>query len=200
LFFVDAIQQLGALPLDAEACHIDFLAADAHKWLLGPEGIAVFYCRASARPRLRLIQQGWHMFDNPWNFHRNDWEPSPNAKRFEAGSPNSMGQTALHSSLDLLLKTGMKNVSSRILQNTGYLIEALPSIPGIVITSPTQVEQRSGIVCFAHSDIPSKTLNKRLAKAGATCAVRGTSIRVSPHFYQDETELTRFIRILEASI
>ena len=107
LFFVDAIQQLGALPVDVENCHIDFLAADAHKWLLGPEGIAVFYCRASARPQLRLIQQGWHMFDNPWNFHRGEWQPSTSAKRFEAGSPNSMGQAALHASLNLLLQADM---------------------------------------------------------------------------------------------
>ena len=79
-------------------------------------------------------------------------------------------------------------------------MEALPRIPGTAITSRTQVERHSGIVCFTHQDIPSKTLNNRLAKAGVTCAVRGTSIRVSPHFYQDETELTRFIQILEASI
>ncbi len=197
LFFVDAIQQLGALPVDVETCHVDFLAADAHKWLLGPEGIAVFYCRASARPRLRLVQQGWHMFDNPWNFHRREWEPSTSAKRFEAGSPNSMGQAALHASLKLLLKTGMEQVSGQILQNTAFLINALPLIAGVQITSRTEPERRSGIVSFTHESIPSATLNTRLAEAGVTCAVRGHSIRLSPHFYQDETELAQFIQILE---
>jgi len=197
LFFVDAIQQLGALSVDVETCHVDFLAADAHKWLLGPEGIAVFYCRASARPRLRLIQQGWHMFDNPWNFHRQEWEPSTSAKRFEAGSPNSVGQAALHASLNLLLMTGMEQVSRQILQNTEFLINALPLIAGVQITSRTEPERRSGIVSFTHESLPSKTLNTRLAESGATCAVRGNSIRLSPHFYQDETELTEFIQILE---
>ncbi len=200
LFFVDAIQQLGALSVDVETCHVDFLAADAHKWLLGPEGIAVFYCRASARPRLRLLQQGWHMFDNPWNFHRGESEPSTSAKRFEAGSPNSVGQAALHASLNLLLKTGMEQVSGRVLQNTEFLINALSLTAGIQITSRTEPERRSGIVSFTHQNIPSQMLNTRLAESGATCAVRGNSIRLSPHFYQDETDLTEFMQILENSI
>ena len=197
LFFVDAIQQLGALSVDVESCHIDFLAADAHKWLLGPEGIAMFYCRESARPRLRLIQQGWHMFDNPWNFHRGEWEPSTSAKRFEAGSPNSVGQAALYASLNLLLKAGMEQVSGRILRNTEFLINALSLVPVVQITSRTESERRSGIVSFTHENIPSRTLNIRLAESGATCAVRGNSIRLSPHFYQDEPELAEFIQILE---
>ncbi len=200
LFFVDAIQQLGALPVDVETCQVDFLAADAHKWLLGPEGIAVFYCRASARPRLRLIQQGWHMVEDPWNFHRDKWEPSTSARRFEAGSPNSMGQTALHASLNLLLKTGMDQVSGRILQNTEFLINSLSSIAGVQITSRTEPERRSGIVSFSHNRITSRILNTRLAEAGVTCAVRGNSIRLSPHFYQDETDLARFMQILERTL
>jgi cysteine desulfurase/selenocysteine lyase len=197
LFFVDAIQQLGALSVDVESCHVDFLAADAHKWLLGPEGIAVFYCRENARPGLRLLQQGWHMFDNPWDFHRGEWQPSTSAKRFEAGSPNSVGQAALHASLNLLLNTGMEQVSGRILQNTDFLINALSFVPGVQITSRTEPERRSGIVSFTHESIPSRTLNIRLAESGVTCAVRGNSIRISPHFYQDETDLAEFIQILE---
>ncbi len=197
LFFVDAIQQLGALPLDVEACHIDFLAADAHKWLLGPEGIAVFYSRASARPRLNLIQQGWHMYDKPWNLHRKKWEPSASARRFEAGSPNTLGQVALHASLKMLLETGMEQVSERILQNTEYLFGALAHIPGIRISSRTEPERRSGIVSFNHQDISPNSLNSQLAKAGVSCAVRGKSIRLSPHFYQDESDLSDFIHTLK---
>jgi selenocysteine lyase/cysteine desulfurase len=200
LFFVDAIQQLGALPIDVEACHIDFLAADAHKWLLGPEGIAVFYCRESARPRLRLLQLGWHMYENPWNFHRSEGTPAKSAKRFEAGSPNSLGQAALHASLALLLETGMEQVSGRILQNTEFLIRALGEIPDVQITSRTESERLSGIVSFKYANIPSRTLNNRLSEAGVTCAVRGESIRLSPHFYQDETCLLEFIRVLEKAI
>jgi len=200
LFFVDAIQQLGALAMDVEACHIDFLAADAHKWLLGPEGIAVFYCRDSARPQLRLLQQGWHMYDNPWSFHRQDPEPSATARRFEAGSPNSLGQAAFHASLGLLLSEGMDQVSERILGNTDFLIKRLSGLQGINLSSRTEAQRRSGIVCFTHDSISPGTLNHRLAEAGVTCAVRGDSVRLSPHFYQDETDLAEFVRVLERAI
>ena len=193
LFFVDAIQQLGALPLDVEACHIDFLAADAHKWLLAPEGIALFYCRQSARPRLTLQQQGWHMFDHPWLFDRKDWTPARSAKRFEAGSPNSIGQAALLASVNLLLDYGMDNVGGRVLSNTDFLLENLEKEPGIIPTSRSEPERRSGIVSFMHDRIPAKELHRSLTAAGVSCVVRDQSIRLSPHFYQDEKHLSDFM-------
>jgi len=198
LFFVDAIQQLGALPMDVEACYIDFLAADAHKWLLGPEGIAVFYCRESIRSQLKLRQQGWHMYDKPWSFDTKGRQPSSTAKRFEAGSPNSVGQAALHASLELLLSAGMDRVSTQVLRNSDYLIKELDRLPRIEITSRTLPERRSGIVSFQHTDIPSPRLHSQLAKSGITTAVRGDSIRLSPHFYQDESDLTELLQALES--
>jgi len=196
LFFVDAIQQLGALPLNVETSHIDFLAADAHKWLLGPEGIAVFFSRASVRPHLRLQQQGWHMIDNPFNFSRQDWQPSTRAQRFEAGSPNSLGQIAMHASLELLLSTGMDVVGQRIMRNSDFLLDQLRQSDSISVSSRTEPERRSGIVSFTHKRIASPRLHSHLAKAGVTTAVRGHSIRLSPHFWQDESDLAEFIRIL----
>ena len=197
LFFVDAIQQIGALPMDVETCHIDFLAADAHKWLLGPEGIAVFYCRESARPKLKLLQQGWHMYDNPWSFHSKNRQPSLTAKRFEAGSPNTLGQAALHASLDLLLCAGPEQVSDRILRNSDFLITELGSLPGIRITSRTTPERRSGIVSFSHTSISAPRLHSQLSQSGITTAVRGDSIRLSPHFYQDESDLSELLQALD---
>jgi len=200
LFFVDAIQQLGALSMNVEACHIDFLAADAHKWLLGPEGIAVFFCRESARPQLRLLQQGWHMYDNPWNFHAQNRQPSSTAKRFEAGSPNTLGQAALHASVELLLSAGMEQVSSQVLHNSEFLINELERLPSISITSRTTEKRRSGIVSFSHDTISSGRLHGQLAESGITTAVRGDSIRLSPHFYQDESDLSEFVQRLEKAI
>ena len=196
LFFVDAIQQLGALPVDVESCHIDFLAADAHKWLLGPEGIAVFYCSAAARPRLRLVQQGWHMVDRYWDFQRDSWIPSETALRFEAGSPNSMGQAALHASTGLFLETGMETVAERVLANTALLVEQLPRIPGVSLVSRTETGRRSGIVSFAHERISPEEIYRALQNEGVSCAVRGRSVRVSPHYYQGENELGVFLELL----
>lgn len=196
LFFVDAIQQLGALPMDVEACQVDFLAADAHKWLLAPEGIAVFYCRESARPQLRLLQQGWHMFENPLNFERSQWRPASSAKRFEAGSPNTIGQAALHASVELLLGFGMDNAGNRVLANTQFLMQQLGDIPGARIASHATARRRSGIVSFSLDCIPVRTLHRQLSEAGVSTVIRGDSIRLSPHFYQREEHLEYLLEIM----
>ena len=196
LFFVDAIQQLGALPVDVEASNIDFLAADAHKWLLGPEGIAVFYCRDSARPQLELLQRGWHMVDRYWDFQRDSWVPSETALRFEAGSPNSIGQAALHASAGLFLEFGMERVAESVLANTALLIEELPRIDGIRITSRIEAKRRSGIVSFENQRVSPEVIYKGLLAKGVSCAVRGRSVRLSPHFYQGEKELQAFLDLL----
>jgi len=193
LFFVDAIQQLGALPVDVTACHIDFLAADAHKWLLGPEGIAPFYSSGRGRAELTLRQQGWHMFENPWDFERDDWTPADSARRFEAGSPNSTGQAALSASVGLLLEYGMERVGARVLQNTDYLLERLGRLKGLQVLSRSEPGRRSGIVSFRSEAIPARHLYRELGALGTTCAVRGGAVRLSPHFYQDEKMLETFM-------
>ncbi|MDH5736440.1 MAG: aminotransferase class V-fold PLP-dependent enzyme, partial [Gammaproteobacteria bacterium] len=64
LYCVDAIQHIGALRFDVQAIDADFVVADGHKWMLGPEGLALFYCRRSLIPQLKLHQYGWHMLEN----------------------------------------------------------------------------------------------------------------------------------------
>jgi selenocysteine lyase/cysteine desulfurase len=196
LFFVDAIQQLGALPINVDALRIDYLAADAHKWLLGPEGIALFYSRDAAREQLTLQQTGWHMFDDPWNFERDDWAPAASARRFEAGSPNSAGQAALHASAGLLLELGMDRIGKRVLQNTDSLLERLGAVRGVTVTSRPEPQRRSGIVSFSCTALPAHDLRRKLAALGCSCAVRDGTVRLSPHFYQDERVLEEFMNRL----
>lgn len=86
LFCIDAIQHLGALPFDVQASQCDFAMADGHKWLLGPEGLGVFYCRAQLRPQLKLHEFGWHMLEHMGDYNRTTWEPAVSARRFECGS------------------------------------------------------------------------------------------------------------------
>ncbi|MDX1519248.1 MAG: aminotransferase class V-fold PLP-dependent enzyme, partial [Gammaproteobacteria bacterium] len=107
LFCVDAIQSLGAHTLDVQACHADFVMADAHKWMMGPEGIALFYCRDDWIDRLELHQYGWHMVENAGNYDQREWNPAPDARRFECGSPNMLGIHALSASLSLIEEVGM---------------------------------------------------------------------------------------------
>lgn len=196
LFFVDAIQQLGALRLDVAAAQIDFLAADAHKWLLGPEGIAVFFSTAKAREQLKLLQLGWHMLENHWSFSGSA-VPTKTARRFEAGSSNTLGQVAMHASLQLLLAQGMEYVEHRVLANTGHLLGGLQQIKGIQITSRTDATRRSGIVSFNSSLKKARPLHAALQGLGLRCSLRNEAIRLSPHFYQDENLMQRILGMVE---
>ncbi|MFP4080212.1 MAG: aminotransferase class V-fold PLP-dependent enzyme [Ectothiorhodospira sp.] len=192
LFCIDAIQQLGALPLDVQACGADFLAADAHKWLLGPEGIAVFYCHAALRDRLRLHQFGWHMVEEPGDFERLNWVPAAGARRFECGSPNMLGIHALDASLSLFEETGMTFVADALSRNVEYLIDLLRSARFEVL-SPTDPERRAGIVTFTRPGMDAPATWKRLMDAGVLCAPRGGGIRFSPHFYTSTVDLERAV-------
>lgn len=200
LFFVDAIQQLGALRLDVRAGEIDFLAADAHKWLLGPEGIAVFFSTAEARPKLRLLQQGWHMFDDAWDFHRDDWTPTRSARRFEAGSPNSLGQAALAAALDLQHAVGPDVIEARVLANTDWLMDRLAALPDVQLVSRTDRLRRSGIVTFRPRRAAAAAVHRALQALDIACALREQAIRLSPHFYQGPADLERVLDAVEQSM
>lgn len=189
LFFVDAIQHLGMLPMDARAAHIDGLAADAHKWLLGPEGIAVFYTSTRAREELRLQQHGWHMLERPFDFDAPDRATVSGARRFEAGSPNSLGQAALHEALGVLLEVGITNVARRVLANTEQLADGLAGIAAVRCTAHPDAQRRSAIIGFEPLAQPLKEVYGGLKSEGVVAAIRGRCIRLSPHFYQGDIEM-----------
>jgi cysteine desulfurase/selenocysteine lyase len=200
LFFVDAIQQLGAVQMDVNACEIDFLAADGHKWLLAPEGIAVFYCRESAREKLRINQHGWRMVDNPYGFNRSQWQPSKTARRFEAGSPNTLGQTAFHASVSLLLEVGMQQVENCIAGNSQILSEGIVGIAGLELVRPFEIQRLSGIVSFRIPAGDPLKLHQALSQKQLSCAIRGDAIRLSPHFYQAGRPVLNMLDVIEDTV
>lgn len=200
LFCIDAIQSLGAFNIDVQAVHADFIMADAHKWMLGPEGIALFYCRPALRDQLELQQYGWHMVQDSGNYDAIEWQVAESARRFECGSPNMLGIHAFSASLSLLLELGIENIETIILKNSGYLIELLEDINNIEIISPTQERLRSGIVTFKiagqnHAEIHRKLLDKKVI-----CAHRGGGIRFSPHFYISYDKIKNGLEILTSII
>jgi len=195
LFCVDAIQQLGALQLDVQAIHADFVMADGHKWLLGAEGLAVFYCPEAQRERLRLYQYGWHMVTHYHDFDAKTWTVAQSARRFECGSPNMLGVRVLSASLSLLLEVGMANVEQQLLENTATLISLLAEDPEFVILSPTTGARRSGIVTFRHRQQHPKALFEHLRKQHVVCAMRGGGIRFSPHFYTPTAKLHQALQL-----
>jgi len=195
LFCVDAIQILGALPFSAERVQADFVVADGHKWMLGPEGLALFYCRQAVQDQLILRQHGWHMVADPGNYTRKDWQPATTAKRFECGSPNMLGAHALNASLSLLQDTGMDVVANALQERVQRLIDGLHS-KGASLLSPTARGRRAGIVTFLlPHEAPNETF-QRLKKGGAVCAERGGGVRLSPHFYTTNSVIDQALGLL----
>jgi cysteine desulfurase/selenocysteine lyase len=193
-FCVDAIQSLGVKPFDVQACHADFVMADGHKWMLGPEGLALFYCRSEWIARLSLRQYGWHMVEAMGDYDRRDWRPADSARRFECGSPNMLGVHALHASLGLLLETGVVDIYDIVSRKIQYLIDALCE-NGAEILSETDPYRRAGIVTFRLEGRDMERNYRYLQQKGVICALRGGGVRFSPHFYTPDTVLDRAVEI-----
>jgi selenocysteine lyase/cysteine desulfurase len=198
LFCIDAIQSLGAVQFDVQVYQADFVIADGHKWMLGPEGLGVFYSTPEARNRLGLTQYGWHMMKDLHNYENKPWEVHPTARRFECGSLNMLGIHALSASLSLLLETGMGAVESSIFEKTDFLIDAINRNNNFELLSRRQEQLRSGIVSFTHKNISNEVLFKYLQENGVACAQRGQGIRFSPHFYNTGEELGHVTEFLMA--
>jgi len=198
LFCVDAIQSLGAVTFDAQACLADFVVADGHKWMCGPEGSALFYCRKKIQPQLQLRQYGWHMLKDAFDFSHQHTkiQIAENAQRFESGSPNMLGITALNASLGLLLDIGIKNIQTRVIENTTYLFERLRSLSDIDILTPTGQDRFAGIVTFQKHSVDNVKLYQHLQDKNVICAYRGDGIRFSPHFHTTTSKLDKALTIM----
>ncbi len=191
-FCIDAIQGLGVKPFDVQACQADFVMADGHKWMLGPEGLALFYCRTEWLERLALQQYGWHMVQAMGDYDRHDWQPAGTARRFECGSPNMLGIHALHSSVALSLQTGIEPIFNMVSSKIQYLIDKLIEL-GAVIVSEIRPEKRAGIMAFRFEDDDINARYRHLQDNGVICALRGGAIRFSPHFYTPQAILERAV-------
>lgn len=196
LFCVDAIQSLGVVPMDVNAINADFVVADGHKWMLGPEGLALFYCRAALRPTLALQQFGWHMIANAGDYSQRDWQPADDGKRFECGSPNMLCTHALSASLSLLLEYGIENIGKDVSKRIDYLADELAQ-RGLTVTTPSNANRRAGIIAFVPENMDIQACYRALMAAGVICAPRGGGIRFSPHFYTPFNIIDRALIVLD---
>jgi selenocysteine lyase/cysteine desulfurase len=193
-FFVDAIQALGAFPVDVQKTPIDALAADGHKWLLGPEGAGFGYIRRAWVDRLHPIGVGAFSVENPWAFTTIDFKLKPHAGRWEGGAYNLPGLTALGASLELLLGAGIDNVARRVVELTDHLCERASALGWAVFSSRADHE-KSGIVSLSHPARDPLDVVKRCRAAGVAVNARAGRVRASPHAYNTPEELDRFLAV-----
>lgn len=195
LLALDAIQGLGVFDLNVRRTPVDFVAAGGYKWLLGPEGVGVFYLRREHLDLLRPTALGWHSVVHAHHFTHIELNLRPDAARFEGGSSNMPGHIALGESLKLLNSFGPAALSARVIEITDLACRRLREI-GAVIATDRRPGHQSGIVTFEMPGRDSQELAQRCLDRRIILRVRAGRLRISPHAYANEEDIERLIEAL----
>ncbi|HEY5042070.1 MAG TPA: aminotransferase class V-fold PLP-dependent enzyme [Verrucomicrobiae bacterium] len=199
LFCLDAIQTLGAFPTTVE--HVDFLAADAHKWLLGPCGAGIFYVRRELQEKLNPPIYGWHNVRNPNFVAQDKIEFCSGAKKFEAGTHNLVGLVGLVAAMELALEIGVENIAAELARKRAWLVPALTAKGFSILNPEPKPENGGGITSIFQPGKDLAPLHQKLADAGVIASLRTdrrgqNHLRFSPHFYNTDAELQRVLELL----
>ena len=205
LFSIDAIQTLGAFPLDVEKAHVDFLSADAHKWMLGPLAIGIVYVRREHFERLRPTLLGaWNVVAPQFNA-LDEIRFVPGAQRYEPGVLNIAGVYGMRAALEFFELQGARQIAARLLELKAHLVPRLKALGFRLLGPDPGNPAASGITTFRHESASSATLFAALEKARVIASLRHDRegheyLRFSPHCYNTEAELDTAIEVLHKAL
>jgi len=192
LFVVDGIQGLGAFPIDVRACHIDAMAADGHKWMLGPEGCGVLYVRQELQDRIQPVEFGWTNVAAYADYTSRDMSLRQDAGRYECGTLNTIGCFGLRASIEFLLQVGIEEIAPAV-QSLGDRIAAGVQARGYELLGQRTPETGAGIVSFRKPGVEAGVIVRRLREAGISAAPRAGWVRTSPHFYISPADIDKLL-------
>jgi len=194
-YFVDAIQGMGVFPIDVEASHIDALAADGHKWMLGPEGNGVLYVRRRWLDAIEPVEFGWTNPANYADYSSRDMTLRADAGRYECGTLNTVGCFGHRAALEFLLEVGIANVGAAVMARAGQLEQGLRA-KGYEVMMERTAATGSGIVSFRHPTIDCKMMVSEMRRNKIAAAPRQGWVRTSPHFYIGSEDIEQVLRTL----
>jgi selenocysteine lyase/cysteine desulfurase len=194
-YFVDAIQGMGVFPIDVEAAHIDALAADGHKWMLGPEGNGVLYVRRQWQDAIEPVEFGWTNPANYADYSSRDMTLRADAGRYECGTLNTVGCYGHRAALEFLLEVGIPNVGAAVMARAAQLDEGLRALGYELMLERTRATG-SGIISFRHATKDCKMMVSDMRRHKITAAPRQGWVRVSPHFYISSEDIEQVLRTL----
>jgi Selenocysteine lyase len=186
LFCVDGIQSVGAFPIDVVKANIDFLSADSHKWQLGLPGIGIAYIRREILPRLRPSAVGWKSVKRPFDFDHLHFELREDAAKLEEGTQSFATILGMGAALALLDEIGIDRIAAHI---TTWLVEAEKVLAAAGLDPSPARGVRKGILTFRPPSGTAEDFADRAGKAGIMLSARRGRVRISPHFYNGESEL-----------
>jgi len=178
IFLVDAIQGLGAFPIDVRESKIGALAADGHKWLLGPEGCGILYVNEELLDRIEPVEFGWTNVAGYADYSSRDMGLRSDAGRYECGTLNTIGCCGLKATIEFLLEVDPRIIGPHV-QNLGDRIARGVEGLGYEVLGTRTPETGAGIVSFRKSG----AIVRLLRAANISTAPRGGWVRTSPHFY-----------------
>jgi selenocysteine lyase/cysteine desulfurase len=199
LFCVDAIQTLGAFPTTVE--YIDCLAADSHKWLLGPCAAGILYVRKELQERLQPAAFGWHNVRCPNYVAQEEMVLRTDARRYEAGTHNLLGLVGLNAAMELLWEIGIDNIAAELLRKRAWIVPALRDKGYSVLNANVPADNAGSIVTFCREGADMSVLHAKLEAADVITSLRldragRQYIRLSPHFYNTDAELHRVLELV----
>ncbi len=199
MFCLDAIQTLGAFPTTTE--HVDLLAADAHKWMLGPCGAGVMYVRREIQDLVSPALYGWNNVECPNYVAQEQIVFQKGAQKYEVGTHNFLGLAGLVAAMELTLELGVENISQELLRKRSWLVPALQGKGYTVLAADAPPEIGSGITSFFKPGADVAALHQKLSDAGVVASLRVDRsgqryIRLSPHYYNTDAELNRVLELL----
>ncbi len=198
-YFVDAIQGLGVFPLDVKECGIHALAADGHKWLLGPEGWGVLYVAREVQDDIFPVEFGWTNVKYWADYSSRDMTLRPDAGRYEPGTLNVIGSFGLRASMKLLNEFGLENVSARVMHLAGRLEQGLREL-GCELMIERTATTGSGILSFRKEGVDSNQLQATLKTRKVLAAPRQGYVRFSPHFYLGDDDIEGVLAAVRDSL
>jgi cysteine desulfurase / selenocysteine lyase len=189
-YFVDAVQTVGSIEdVDVNKINCNFMSFNGSKWLCGPMGMGIFFCRRDSSELIEPLQVGGESAI----FHENKIVYKEMPARFQAGFRNWSGVACLEASLNYLKKIGMKTIRGRNIMLANLLREEISKINGVTLYGPEEAEKRTSIVSFSIHDKDPKDLVAKLEKQNMILAVRDIFtkkiVRASPHFFNTESEI-----------
>ena len=199
LLCIDGIQGVGAMPVDVNALGCDFLSADSHKWMMGPEGTGVFYVRRERIGELSTSMTGWLGRERVWEYDNYEIPLLASAARFELGAPNVGGIGAMGASLGLLLELGIGEVWRRIEVLTARTEEGVRRL-GLTVASPREEGQRSGILALGREGLDTEAVARRLTERGIFVVARRGWLRISPHCYNEPGQIDALLDALADAV
>jgi selenocysteine lyase/cysteine desulfurase len=195
IYLVDAIQGLGAFPLDVQAAHIDALAADGHKWLLGPEGCAIFYISGRLQEQVEPVEFGWTNVAGFNDYASRDMALRPDAGRYECGTLNTVGCYGLRASIEFLLGVGVERIAPAV-QALGDQIAEGVRRKGYEMLGERTPATGAGIVSFRKPGENPGEIVRHLRANRITAASRAGWVRASPHFYITSQDIEQLLECL----